>query len=161
MREREWARSIRKRRRCESFSVGRRLVDYPFLLRSLTKYRYAQDARGLEDPFFPPFLLFTSSLFLLSPFLLFSFLSRAYSTLLFLVSLTSLSLLEISISVHSLACPCPVCHALSNCSINRRKFVRRFVLLHCGNFVRFRKNAITDRKFKVIFLFLRASLIWN
>lgn len=31
--------------------------------------------------------------------------------------------------------------------------VRRFVLLHCGNFVRFRKNAITDRKFKVIFLF--------
>lgn len=157
MREREWARSIRKRRRCESFSVGRRLVDYPFLLRSLTKYRYAQDARGLEDPFFPPFLLFTSSLFLLSPFLLFSFLSRAYSTLLFLVSLTSLSLLEISISVHSLACPCPVCHALSNCSINpRKRSTIRAITLR-----KFRKNAITDRKFKVIFLFLRASLIWN
>lgn len=107
MREREWARAqIERRRRCESFSVGRRLVDYPFLLRTLTKYRYAQDARGLEDPFFPPFLLFTSSLFLLSPFLLFSFLSRAYSTL--LVSLMFLSLLEISISVqHGLSCPVP------------------------------------------------------
>lgn len=160
MREREWARSIRKRRRCESFSVGRRLVDYPFLLRSLTKYRYAQDARGLEDPFFPPFLLFTSSLFLLSPFLLFSFLSRAYSTLLFFVSLTSLSLLEISISVHSLACPAPCAMPYPTARLIQEN-VRRFVLLHCGNFVRFRKNAITDRKFKVIFLFLRASLIWN
>lgn len=110
MREREWARAqIERRRRCESFSVGRRLVDYPFLLRTLTKYRYAQDARGLEDPFFPPFLLFTSSLFLLSPFLLFSFLSRAYSTLLCLVSLMFLSLLEISISSiqHGLSCPVP------------------------------------------------------
>lgn len=39
------------------------LVDYLFLLRSLAKYRYTCGARGLQDPFFPPFFLLSTLLF--------------------------------------------------------------------------------------------------
>lgn len=79
------------------------LVDYPFLLRSLTKYRYTCGARGLQDPFFPPFLLSFSCLLCSS--------LPCFTSLYFTLSLSSPSLL-FSGSHSSLAWPVLPCPAM-------------------------------------------------
>lgn len=112
-----------RRKRRESFSVGRMLVDYLFLLRSLAKYRYTCGARGLQDPFFPPFLLSFSCLLCSS--------LPCFTSLYFTLSLSSpfSSLLRISLWP-SLACLALPCHALSSYPINRA--TRKQISIRCN-----------------------------